>query len=61
MSLFKILRFFVPGAQGHFRIFFAAVGVTFLGVSFFPAVCVLFRCALEGERCVGKEVGVKIS
>ena len=29
MSLFKILRFFVPGAQGHFRIFFAAVGVTF--------------------------------
>ena len=46
MSLFKILQFFVPGAQGHFRIFFAAVGVTFclgtlgrcscFGRAFFP-------------------------
>ena len=46
MSLLKILQFFVPGAQGHFRIFFAAVGVTFclgtlgrcscFGRAFFP-------------------------
>ena len=46
MSLFKILQFFVLGAQGHFRIFFAAVGVTFclgplgrcscFGRAFFP-------------------------
>ena len=30
-----------------------AGGVIFSGVSFFPAVCVFFRCVLEGERCVG--------
>ena len=29
MSLLKILQFLVPGAQGHLRIFFAAVCVTY--------------------------------
>ena len=34
-----------------------AGGVTFSGASFVPAVCVLFRCVLDGERCVGGWVG----
>ena len=29
----------------------------FFGVSFFPAVCGLFRCVLDGERWVGGWVG----
>ena len=28
-------------------------GAAFLGVSFFNAVCMLFRCVLDGERWVG--------
>ena len=34
-----------------------AGGVTFSGASFLPAVCVLFCCVLDGERCVGGWVG----
>ena len=34
-----------------------AGGVTFSGASFLPAVCVLFRCVLDGERWVGGWVG----
>ena len=34
-----------------------AGGVTFSGASFLPAVCVLFRCVLDGERWVGGCVG----
>ena len=48
MSLFKILRFFVPGAQGHFRIFFAAVGVTFCLGTFRP-LFLLWACIFPSQ------------
>ena len=34
-----------------------AGGVAFSGASFLPAVCVVFRCVLDGERWVGGWVG----
>ena len=34
-----------------------AGSIRFLGLSFFLAVCVLFRCVLDGERWVGVWVG----